>query len=475
MPLAALLLAWSPAACESGTAPVAVARAPFGAPSWLEERFVRRVVQRADAPRPVDLELRSDRVVDAVVQALPAGGFAIELRQPGTVRALPIGLNGSAAAAPLTEGQSPFAGLAALPASEWLPFTFELGADGRPAAAVRSLELAVGEEALLRTLRRCEGGGGAFAWLRVVEAGTLQLDVLALDPAKSRLPRAADDDVVAQLGAKSGRVLLFPFATSGHPAWCSFDVLHADRDHLEWSAQRGREFIYRPPVPDASARLFASGLGGTRCLEVKVRSDRAVGDPQAPAWLEWREVAADALAPDAVAGHEIVVLDASFEPRAGAFVVARDAERTAGLAPSLFSGVSDERGEVVVPVERRAAADALEVVAFTVGPNARSGRRSGVRASVGGESVVLLDARERCTVAVHPPPGFLTWVGLDVASGHFRLPLPADGVLTLPALREPATLHLGEPFLAQAIALELLPDATPERRHAVEATRAPAQ
>ncbi|MBL8843895.1 MAG: hypothetical protein JNL90_20400 [Planctomycetes bacterium] len=463
---AALLLAsLLPHAAPLWPLPVA-ALGGDGAPSWLADRFVRRTLERARAGEPLPLELLADRVVDAVVQALPDGRFAIELRQPGTVRRAGERL----AAAP-----SLFAHLAAWPASEWLPFTFELDEAGRPEPLVARLELAVGEAALLRTVRLCEGGGGAFALLQVADAQTLQLEVLRLDPALSRLPRAADDDVVAQMGATSGRVLLFPRATTGHPAWCSFDALHADRDHLEWSVARRREFVHETAASATTARLLARGLGGARCLDVVIAPDPAASDARAPAWLEWREVAADALAPDAVAGHPIVVLDASFEPRAGAFVVARDPARTSGLDRALFARVSDERGAVALPVERRAAADALEVVAFTVGPNARSGRRTGVQASVGGETVVLLDARERCTVAVTPPPGFLTWVGLEVASGWFRLPLPADGVLVLPALREPATLHLAEPYLVQTTALELLPDPAPESRLALAATRAPAR
>ncbi len=443
-----------------------------GAPPWLRDAFVPRRVAVTEAA--TSIELLGDAVGDLVVRA-EGVGVVVELAQLGSA----VRVSDAAATAAPTAA---YAAFAALSDEEWLPFNFELGANGRPRPLLTSVKLAMGDSALVRTLRASEGGGGAVARLRVAPRAaatapvTLELEVLALDPALSRLPRASDDYEQALLGARAGRTLLFPSATTHHPAWCSFDVLHADRDHLEWSAQRGRELVHVAALDlrlasgeVAPGRVGARGLGGERWLQARLFPDAAASDALAPAWLEWSDLAADALAPDEVGAYPLVVLDRSFEAAPHAFVVALDGARTAGLAPSLFSVESDEQGKVALPVERRADLAAIEVIAFQAGARARFGRRLGVRASVGGETVLLLDQAATTHVAVMPPPRFRTWVGLDLASGHFRLPLAADGTLALPALGGVAQLHLAEPYVEQSLEVRL--DAA--ARVEVHATRAP--
>jgi hypothetical protein len=431
------------------------------APPWLRDGFaVRSVEVGADE---VTIGLLEDGVGDLVAKRDGNGAVALQLRQPGTIVAAGRTSKGEAA-------HGAFAEFAALGAEEWLAFTFDVGGDGRPRPTVARARAVVGEAPLLlRTIRRCEDGGGALARVAARvgnEKGSVRLEfeVLALSPDLAPLPGAETRERPPAF-ASHGEALLFADESWGHPAWGRFDAVTLDRDHPSWRI--GREAKPRLLAQRSQAPLDADvaerAFGFERALRVTSRAvdGAAPDDRAAPSLLAWRELKADALAPDgAVARHALVLLEANGEAAIGAWAVARDPARKSELHPALFSAQSDDDGRIALPVEAHAAAAApLEVVAFVAGPRARFGRRLGVVAPTGGECVVLLDERATTTVKIQPPPGRPSWIGLHVAGGAFLLPLAADGVVKLPALGEEALLHLGAPYVEGGHRLLLAPDA----------------
>lgn len=433
------------------------------APPWLRDDFATRVLALRECEPGV--ALLPDGAPDFRIVTVHGGVARLETDAGSVVRTPAEGVLAVRA----------FERFAALSGHEWLPFTFDAGADGRPARVERAAPFADGDELLVRTLRRRDGGGGALARL-VRDGERVAIEALALDPASSRLPRASDAAVLAAAGERSGRVALFPAEPWRHPAWCSFDVLHADRDHPEWSGARDREATclgaagleiveQRAGAPLAPRRIAAGervvvracALGLERRLALRLEPPApGVDAALAARWLDWEEQLADALDPARVAVHPVVVLDRAFEPVAGAWVIALDSSRASELASSLFCAQSDAAGRAFVPLERRAAAAEVELIAFTAGESARSGRRRGASAAAGGECVVLLEEAATTTLLVEPPPGLLTFVGLETVTGAFRVPVAAEGRLALPALGGAARVHLGPPWVAQAfdVALE---------------------
>ncbi len=454
---------------EAGLLLAALAAPAVGegaAPPWLRDAFAARSWEVGAGGEAI--ALLGDGVVDLIATREGDGGVALQLKQPGTI----VAARGTARAPAKEDGtSSAFAEFAALDSDEWLVFTFDVGADGRPRPTVATARAAVGgAPLLLRTIRRCEDGGGALARV-AARAGDaagsvrLEFDVLALSPDLAPLP-GAEARARPPAFAAHGEALLFADEPWGHPAWGRFDAVTLDRDHPSWRV--GRAAAPRVVAQRSSAPLDADvaeiAFGFERALRV---TSRAIGgaapdDRAAPSLLAWRELKADALASDGAVGrHDLVLLEANGEAAIGAWAVARDPARASALHPALFSAQADDDGRVALPVERRAAAMAeLEVVAFVAGPRARFGRRVGIAAPTGGECVVLLDERATTTVTLRPPPGRPSWIGLHVAGGAFLLPLAADGVVKLPALGEEAQLHLGAPYPESGHRLLLAPAAS---------------
>lgn len=436
-----------------------------GAPPWLRDAFVARSWEVGAGEAAIALQ--DDGVVDLVASVDGAGAVALQLKQPGTI----VTARATARTTARESGEaSAFAEFAALDAEGWLAFTFDVGADGRPRPTVANAQTHVGGGALwLRTIRRCEDGGGALARVAARSGSAtggvrLEFDVLRLSPDSAPLP-GADARERPLAFPSHGEVLWFPDEAWGHPSWGRFDLVTLDRDHPSW--RLGRASTPRFLAVRSSERLDGDladvGFGFERALRVTSRAveGAAPGDSAAPSLLAWRALKADALAPDgAVGSHDLVLLEASGEAAIGAWAVARDPARKSELHPAHFSAQADDDGRVALPVERRAAAaPSLEIVAFVAGARARFGRRVGVAAPTGGECVVLLDERATTTVTLRPPPGRPSWIGLHVAGGAFLLPLAADGVVKLPALGEEARLFLGAPYSEGGHALLLAPDA----------------
>jgi len=427
----------------------AAAGAPVQAspPDWLRDAFESRVVV-VDATRR-SFGLLADGCLDLRV-VHGEGRPTLHLLQPGTIfteREDPA------------EGRSAFERFAALHSVRIAALSLGLEPDGRPGPLARSAPLDGGDALFVRTLRRELGGGGAVALVRqrgLEEPGgerrTLELHVLALDPARSRLPRHDEGWYALDAGRRSGRIELWPADPFGHPSLGSFDLLRLDRDHLEWSG-----LLPRGPRLE-SGRLRAAGLGFERLLDL-VRSPDA--DPRGAEIWRFEELKADALG--RARGCDVVVLDAGGEPVQGAWVCARRSPQAGAAAPALYSVQSDDEGRVRLPIDRRDDPAAVELLAFQGGATARFGTRRGAVAAAhaGGECVVLLDRRETTMLRVEPPPGWPCLVGAQFADGSFLLRIGADGRLALPATGDACVVELGPPWVGLRERVDLAPGAAP--------------
>jgi hypothetical protein len=442
------------------------------APAWLRDEFAARRVAAGAGGR--SFALLEDGCLD--LRVAQRGGFpALRLLQPGTIL--------SKLAGELEEGASAFRQLSSLEPEELAALSLGEGPDARPCRLAQEVPLALGRVLFVRTIRAELGGGGAVARVRCERASKkdepvsveLELDVLALDPAASLLPRRDEGWYLQDAGEREGVLALFPIDVYGHPSLGTLDVLRLDRDHLEWGGVLPRDLesagvrALRPiarargaaaPL-DGGGRVFAEGLGFARHLELRPRP-RAPG-PSELEW-EWRELKADRLL-DA-RPFPLLVLDAGGEPVQGAWVCARGSARSGGAGErpeqaALYCVQSDSDGRALLPVDRRDDERTIEVFAFEAGRRARFGSRRGalVEKGGGGECVVLLDRVESAEARVEPPPGFRCFVGAQLARGSFLLDLAADGTLRLPAAGESATLALGPPYVARSFDLELSPGA----------------
>ncbi|MSR46349.1 MAG: hypothetical protein EXS13_04690 [Planctomycetes bacterium] len=423
-------------------------------PAWLAEKFESRRVEVG--LEPVSVSLLDDGVVDLVARCDADGLLALDLCALGTIltprRGTPTAQRGLA-----------HARFAALSASEWHALAFDSGDDGRPVATVANNLAVAGDERLLRTIRARDDGGGVLARL-VIEATdaraqvAIEFELQRLSPDRAPLPGAEVRDLEPG-GARSGRVRLFPEQPWRHPTWCSFDVVTLDRDHLSWSAGRPRGIVLLAGGRLTRREASDEAFGFWRSIEVAIDAGSRSEDPAAAVWLDWHERKADQLAPaGAVVRRDCTALLSNGEPAPGAWCIARDTGRACELPAAAFSVQADLEGEVGLPIEARADATAVEVIAFTAGARARFGRRLGAIAPTGSGCILLLEERATTFVQVDPPPLRPTWIGLHVATGAFLIPLAADGTVHLPALGEEATLHLGAPYVRNEHRLRLAPD-----------------
>ncbi len=458
---------------------------PTQVPAWLVDRFELRQLRVEPGAMAAEIALLGDGVVDLSIAAGVQDAGRLTLVAQGTVIDLP------------RSPASAFERIGRLGASDLAALCFGEGPDGLPVPVRRKAALKSGADLVVRTLRIGSGGGGALALVHaswVVEADhapvskfpvLIELAVLALDPAKSMIPRLADALYAQDVGRREGVVQLFSMERFGHPAWCEFDVVRLDRDHPEWRgssdatdetllctvdgvivARGAQGRIDRVGEAPGGERITRSVMGFERQLLVSLA--KSGGEPASdrmPTELRWRDVKADNLEPPIAVAHPVVVTDPIGEPVLGAWVIARRANDA--IAASLFAVQSDADGKVLLPVANGVAPDGVEVIAFEAGPRARFGRRTGatVAPGSGGECVVLLDQRATTTVKITPPPTFRTLACLRFAGGAFLVAIAADGTLVLPALGEPCELELGTPWQPQTEVFHLTARIAPFQAH----------